>query len=228
MKKNIAKEVEILDDEMSSRYEKIHGNDGLCHTLVELFNAMAELRMMAKYGDYLIYTCSALKTEGMNDMIWKIEKLDWQAVAEKIKKEETTLAEERHRRLPISPTPYLDDVAKAAHRLGYEVDLVRYQIVAYAERNNFCHSGIKAMIHHGDFQTLAERMMEDKRCLEVIFRGRPSAQIEMRKIIQIVENEWFVRVYIDEAWKERPVKFYPSDKALSKMKSTLPSRPSSP
>ena len=50
-KKKIAKEVEILDDEMSSRYEKIHGNDGLCHNLVELFNAMAELRMMAEYGD---------------------------------------------------------------------------------------------------------------------------------------------------------------------------------
>lgn len=33
LKKKIAKEVEILDDEMSSRYEKIHGNDGLCHTL---------------------------------------------------------------------------------------------------------------------------------------------------------------------------------------------------
>ena len=90
------------------------------------------------------------------------------------------MAEERQRGPPISPTPYLDDVAKAAHRLGYEVDLVRYQIVAYAERNNFCHSGIKAMIHHGDFQILAERIMEDKRSLEVIFRGRPPAQIEMR------------------------------------------------
>ena len=63
------KEVEILDDEMSSRYEIIHGNNGLCHNLIELFNAMAELRMMAEYGDYLAYTCSALKTETMNDMI---------------------------------------------------------------------------------------------------------------------------------------------------------------
>lgn len=143
---------------------------------------------MAEYGDYLAYTCSALKTEGMNDLIWKMEKLDWQAVAEKIKKEETTLAEERDRGLLVSSTPYLDDVAKAADRLGYEVDLVRYQILAYAERNNFCHSGIKAMIHHGHFQILAERIMQDKMSLEVIFRGRPSAQIEMRKVIKIVEK----------------------------------------
>ena len=228
MRKKIAKEVEILDDEMSSRYEKIHGNNGLCHNLVELFNAMAELRMMAEYGDYLAYTCSALKTETMNDMIWKVEKLDWQAVAEEIKKEESTLAEERDRKLPISPTPYLDDMAKAAQRLGYEVDLVRYQIVAYADRNNFCHSGLKAMIHHGDFQILAERIMEDKRSLKAIFRGRPSAQIEMRKIIKIVEKEWFDAVYIDESRKERPVKYCLSEKAISKMKSLVPSRPNSP
>ena len=228
MKKKIAKEVEILDDEMSSRYEKINSNDGLCHNLVELFNAMAELRMMAEYGDYLAYTCSTLKSESMNDMIWKVEKLDWQAVAEEIRKEETTLAEERDRGLPISPTPYLDDVAKAAQRLDYDFDLVRYQIVAYADRNNFCHSGLKAMIHHGDFQILAERIMQDKRSLEVIFRGRPSAQIEMRKVIKIVEKEWFVAVYVDETRKERPVKYCLSEKAISKMRSMVPPRPNSP
>ena len=62
----------------------------------------------------LAYTCSVLKAGSMNDMIWKVEKLEWQAVAEEIRKEETTLTEERDRGLPISPTPYLDDVAKAA------------------------------------------------------------------------------------------------------------------
>ena len=228
IRKKMEKEVEILDDEMSSRYEKIHSTDGLCHTLVELFNAMAELRMMAEYGDYLVYTCSALKTESMNDMIWKVEKLDWQAVAERIKKEETTLTEERQRRLLISPTPYLNDVTKAADRLGHDFELVRYQILAYADRNNFYHSGLKAMINHGDFQILAERIMEDKNSLKAIFRGRPSEQIEMRTIIKIVENEWFDKVYVDESRKERPVKFLPSEKALSKMRSMAPSRPNSP
>ena len=61
IKKKMAKGVEILDNEMQSRYDKIHGNEGLCHTEVELFNAMAERRMKAEYGDYLAYTCSALK-----------------------------------------------------------------------------------------------------------------------------------------------------------------------
>ena len=233
LRKKIEQEVQILDDEMSSRYEKIHGNNGLCHTLVEQFNAMAELRMMAEYGDYLAYTFPALKANTMDDMIWKVEKLDWQAVAEKIKNEEATLEEEKLcRRVkspsPMSPTPYLNDIAKAAKRLGYEVDVVRYQILAYAERNNFCHSGLKAMIEHGDFQQLAERIMEDKRALGYIYRGRPSAQIEMRKMIKFIEKEWFLGVVLDESRKGRLVKFYPSDKALKKMKSTVLSGRQSP
>lgn len=41
-----------------------HG-EGLCCALVELINAMEEIRMKAEYGDDLAYTCSALKAEGI-------------------------------------------------------------------------------------------------------------------------------------------------------------------
>ena len=75
---------------MQSRYDKVHGDDGLCHALVELFNAMAEIRMKAEYGDDLAYTCAALKTESMNDLAWKIDRRDWQEVAQQIEKEEKT------------------------------------------------------------------------------------------------------------------------------------------
>ena len=115
----------MLDDEMQSRYEKIHGENGLCFALVEGFNAVAELRMKAEYGDYIAYTCSTKKREGMNDKGWKIDKLDWQAVAVGIKAEEIVRAEDKSRcRLVLSLTPYLDDIAKAANRLGYEESLV--------------------------------------------------------------------------------------------------------
>lgn len=49
VRKKMAKEVEILDDEMQFRYDRIHGEDGLCSALVEILNAMAELRMEAEY-----------------------------------------------------------------------------------------------------------------------------------------------------------------------------------
>ena len=64
----MAEEVKILDDEMQSRYDRLHGEDGLCCALIEGFHAMTEMRMKAEYGDYLAYTCSALKAEGMSDM----------------------------------------------------------------------------------------------------------------------------------------------------------------
>ncbi|KAL9063218.1 MAG: hypothetical protein Q9161_009583 [Pseudevernia consocians] len=216
-RKNLTQEVEILDNEMQSRYDKIHGNDGLCTALMELFNAMAELRLRVEYGDYLAHTCSALKAENMSDMIWKVKRLDWQEVGRQVKKEETTRAEEERRRLPLSSTPYLDDIAKAAARLGHDFRLVRYQILAYAERNDFCHSGVKSMIDYGEFQELAERIVEDKRALEIIYRGRPHEQIQMRGVIKIVEKEWFETVFVDER-KGRVVRFIPSDRAVEKMR----------
>lgn len=216
-KRKMAKEIHILDNEIQSRYDKMHGDEGLCCALVQLFNAMGEIRMKAEYGDYLLYTCAALKAEGMDDMIWKIEKLDWQAVAEQIRKEQITKAEQEVRRLAITFTPYLDDAVKAADRLGYDFDLVRYQILAYADRNNFCYSGLWAMIHHGDFQDLAERLMQDKRSLDMIFRGRPHAQIEMRRAIKIVEKEGFDKIWIEETRKGR-LEFSLTDKAAEKMR----------
>ena len=216
-RKKIEKKMKVLDDEMSSRYEKIHGHEGLCYTLVEQFNTMAESRMMAEYGDYLVYTCTTLKGDAMNDMVWKTERLDWQAVAKKIQNEEATMEDEKRRRVPTSPTPYLDDVAKAAERLGHEKSLIRYQIMAYADRNNFCHSGIKSMIQEGDFQQLAERIMQDKRALVNIYRERPSDQIKIRKMIRFVEKEWFVRVFIDEIGDGRLVKYLPSKKAIRRI-----------
>ena len=221
-RKKIVKEVEILDGEIQSRYNKIHRDNGLCFALVEIFNVMAELRLKAEYGDYLAYTCSALKGEGMKDMIWKIKKLDWQEVGAQIRAEETTRAEWKHRRLAPTPTPYLDDVAKAASRLGLEESLVRYQILAYADRNNFCHSGIKATAENGDFYELGEKILEDLRSLDVIFRDRPHEQIEMRSVVKLVEKEWFLRLGIDEKGKERRVKFLLTEKGAQKLLSILP------
>ena len=227
LRRKMEKEIDILDGEMQSRYDKIHGDDGLCCALVGLFYAMSEIRMKVEYGDYLAYACVSLTTESMNDLAWKIDRLDWQEVAERIEKEEATKAEQKARRIALSPTPYLDDIAKAATRLGHDFDLVRYQILAYAERNNFCHGGLKAMIDLGHFQELAKRLVEDKKALEVIFQGKSHDQIQMRAVIKTVEKEWFEKIYMDEASKKREyryqdlkarVRFSLTDKGVEKMR----------
>ena len=224
-RKKMEKEVEILDAEVQSRYDKIHGDGGLCFALVDMFNVMAEVRLKAEYGDYLAYTCTALKGEGMHDMIWKLKKLDWQAVGEQIRAEEETRAERKARRLDPAPTPYLDDVAIAASRLGYEESLVRYQILAYADRNNFCHSGIKTMAQNGHFNQLGERILEDLRSLDIIFQDRPHEQIDMRRIIKLVEKEWFLRLWFDGTGRQRHIMFVSTDKAKQKLLSVAPAAP---
>ena len=94
-RKKIAREVEVLYGDMNSRYEKIHGPNGLCVVVVDVSNAMAELRLKAEYGDYLAYTCSALKGDNFNDMIWKIQKVDWQVVGSQILEEEKMITERK-------------------------------------------------------------------------------------------------------------------------------------
>ena len=119
-REKMTREVEILDDEIRSRSDKIHGPNGLCTALIEVFNAMAELWMIAGYGDYLAYNCLALKGDNMNVMIWKIQKLDWQAVTTQIRQEECDWPREKARPARSFPNPFLDDVAKAANKLGYD------------------------------------------------------------------------------------------------------------
>ena len=118
------------------------------------------------------------------------------------------LAERNAPRLSPAPTPYLDDVAKAATRLEHEESIIRYQILTYADRNNFHPSGIKAMAQNGDFDALGERILEDLRSLDVIYRDRPREQIKMRRVIKLVEKEWFFGLwYEEETGRQRRLKF---------------------
>ena len=101
---------------------------------------MAEFRLKAEYGDYLAYTCTALKGNIMDDLIWKVQKLDWQEVVTKFRAEEALREQEnRYPELDPSPSPYLDDLVIAASRFGYDESLVRYQILAYADRTPLGH-----------------------------------------------------------------------------------------
>ena len=68
-----------------------------------------------------------------------------------------------------------------------------------------------------DYPDVAERIFEDKRSLEVTFRGRPKCQIEIRSIIKIVEREWFNGIWIDESRKHRPMKYSLSEKGTAKL-----------
>lgn len=80
----------------------------------------------------------------------------------------------------------LDDTPQAASTLASIESQARYPTLTYAEQNSFCHSGIKGIVQQGEFQELGERIKEDKRSLEAIFRERPDERNEMRSRI----NSW--------------------------------------
>ena len=78
------------------------------------------------------------------------------------------------------------------------------------------------MVQNGDFQELGERIMEDKRYLNVIIQERPHEQIEMRSLIKLVEKEWLFELFFDETRKERRLKFILLDKGSEKLRSLVP------
>ena len=66
---------------------------------------MAELRKKAESEDYLAYICSALRGEIFNDMVLKIQKVDWQEVGKRVLAEEKSMAERAARGLDHLPAP---------------------------------------------------------------------------------------------------------------------------
>lgn len=59
IKKKMAKEVEILDNEMQSRHDKIHGNEGLCCASVDAYTEHM-LKMAAAYDNVIVTTSARL------------------------------------------------------------------------------------------------------------------------------------------------------------------------
>ena len=81
------------------------------------------------------------------------------------------------------------------------------------------------MAQSGHFNDLGERILEDLRSLEVIFRDRHHEQIQMRSIIKLVEKEWFLRLWFDGTGKQRRVLSVMTEKANQKLLSLAPAAP---
>ena len=81
------------------------------------------------------------------------------------------------------------------------------------------------MAQSGHFNQLGERILEDLRSLDVMFRDRPREQIEMRSIIKIVEKEWFHRLWFDGTGRQRQVMSVLTEKANQKLLSLAPPAP---
>ena len=207
-KREALKMLEIEDGMLQSRYEEVHGVDGLCAALMDSVHAMMEIRFRIEYGDYLAYRLSHLKESRMQDLLWKREHLDWQEVAKKIREEKKAEEKWLDRRIgprvtvelwkePHPPSPVLDDVAEAARMLHLSEEQIVYEIFQYATRNEYCHSGVKKLIDTCEWSELAEQIAHDKAALNAMYQERPRDQLNMRDAIVRVQEEFFTYCFYE-------------------------------
>ena len=198
-----AEKMEVMDGALQSRWQLLHDKGGLCDTLTEQFASTLELRLKAQYGDYFAHVCGKeFKSEAMNDLKWKVEKKNWQEVSALLKKEEEKKSEEEWvQDTVLSPTPWLATVETAAARLEMDPALMTCMIHQYAERNNWCHSGITKMIDGARFNDLSHQLMQDKRHLAPLYRDRPQDKKLMLDTINYVQRKWFDSIMMEDDGK---------------------------
>lgn len=89
---------------------------------------------------------------------------------------------------------FLDSCKTAARICGDRTwDDMRWEIGAYAKRNNMAHPKAKKLLASGDFASLAEQLVRDKKTLKEIYGGNPRKMIEYLLAIGRLEQESFER-----------------------------------
>lgn len=196
----------IKRDMFSSRWDTVHGIEGLCATLCQSIYAITEMRLKIEYGDNLAESLKELKKDQFDEAIrgkalfWRANS-DWQRTVEILNDELQAISRTQNNiRLgflddPIPATPCLDDIRQAATKLGIDAAHILFEIRSYAT----CHAGIKGMIQGCQWQKLAEQICRDKKCLSKVFEGRTEAQVRMRVRIGKIESMWFDGCWMDES-----------------------------
>ena len=229
--KELEAEVQIIDNMVQSRHQLLHGQRGLCRMLVNEFNALSELRIRVEYSDYLAMACAdpkklkrPLGPKGKDNGYFGWKPIQWQQVASELQQEEAEAREREQLGLPPDNNivmKWTETIDEASRLLGYQARIIRYQILAYAERNNVCHNGIHSMVNNAEFDDLAMRITEDKAALNAIYEGtRPRDQIDLREVIGRVQSMWFEHIRVN-TWADGSLHLTSilSQKALDKTRS---------
>lgn len=212
---------------VKSRWDEVHGVNGLASVLVDQCRALAELRLYNEYGDYLAQSLEFLKAvpEMQDRAVWKQGGTTWQEVASLLEREEEEMKNynamsgwaRSNPDYPVPLTPVHNQLEEAAAILserGPEVtrSQLAYEIKSYATRNSLAHNGVQQMIRKCDWDQLAKRTYQDLQVLGTAFPGRPTEQMQMRKVIKCVQKRFFDGVYELEGM----INHVPSKEALER------------
>ena len=185
--------INTRQNEIKSRWEELHGHDGLVQALINNISKIQEVRFYLQYGDYLADSLLKLKDITFKNYYWKQQSLNWVEVSELLESEENIIKVWREKRPDdIRPeTPLMNDVHQAAAKLKMTPTELTWEIHTYAKRNLIAHSNIKYLVNHCKWQNLAERIYNDLATLHRIYPGRGSDQIEMRRTIKNFQGQYF-------------------------------------
>ena len=216
--------VQVDVDMFASRWDLVHGENGMVKVLMNTIYAVMEQRLHIEYGDYLAVSLAELKKDHFDEktrgkLYWR-DNGDWCEIARVLRHELEEL--ERIRRTPNTfgkpaetiETPILNDINYVANKLPKPVDpkQIIYEIEAYAARNQLCHIGIAKMIDECRWGDLADRVCHDKAQLELIYHDRPCEQANMRRSIGTLQEKWFEHCFL----RHGKVEYVKSEEARNK------------
>ena len=203
---NFFRELQTLDNYLQSQWEKIHGPDGLVKALVDDFRAMLELRLQTDLGDIVAFLCEDIRylhDEHGKAYKWRSETIDWRTVAWKLSMEDDRARYERDHLLPHTEwidKPWTREVEKAARMVNCSAELVKFEIVTYAERNATCHSGLKDMIKKKEWTSLAQYIYQTRRILQTTYQDvkRANCKVDWTDALDQVQAKFFNAIWVNE------------------------------
>ena len=93
--------------------------------------------------------------------------------------------------------PVRMSIVRAASKLDFEDEQIKYEILTYADRNILCHFPISKMVEECHRHILAKRVCKDLKHLSLVFQDHPQERIRMRSCIKKLEREFFVDCFED-------------------------------
>jgi hypothetical protein len=163
--------IKIDEGELWSRWEEVHGSDGIIVVFRNSTAAMMEMRLAIEYGDVLGEACKQLKSSHMNNLSleWKAyPEMDWMAVVTAIRADIEKINAYRascdrgDEPKEYPKVPWRRSCEEAASKLGTTPDQIEWEITHYAKRNSLCHQGIGDMIARCQWESLGKQLLDDK------------------------------------------------------------------
>lgn len=202
--------VRIDEGILWSRWEEMHGKDGVLAAFLKSTDAMVEMRLAIEYGDILAGSCKQLKGPEMNNLnlSWKrFPEMDWMAVTNAIDNDNKMIEAYRascaggETPKEFPKVPWWTTCQAAATKIGTTSEQIQWEIAQYAKRNSLCHQGISEMIAKCCWDDLGKQLLSDKTKLKKLLEGKLEERAKIENCIQRIIDLYFEDLFYDNDGK---------------------------